>query len=86
MTSVGVPIKILHEAEGHVVTLETVTGVLEWLGALFVVLFVEVRQVSEGSGSSTAGCHLGLFPSVDLSITSLYELSCLSAISELSLL
>uniref|UniRef100_A0A1I7WCX4 Small nuclear ribonucleoprotein Sm D3 n=1 Tax=Heterorhabditis bacteriophora TaxID=37862 RepID=A0A1I7WCX4_HETBA len=26
MTSVGVPIKILHEAEGHVVTLETVTG------------------------------------------------------------
>ncbi|CAI4223796.1 unnamed protein product [Auanema sp. JU1783] len=26
MTSVGVPIKILHEAEGHIVTLETVTG------------------------------------------------------------
>ncbi|CAD6196734.1 unnamed protein product [Caenorhabditis auriculariae] len=26
MTSVGVPIKILHEAEGHIITLETVTG------------------------------------------------------------
>nr|CDS31817.1 small nuclear ribonucleoprotein sm d3 [Hymenolepis microstoma] len=26
MSSVGVPIKVLHDAEGHVVTLETVTG------------------------------------------------------------
>lgn len=26
MASIGVPIKILHEAEGHVVTLETSTG------------------------------------------------------------
>lgn len=24
--SIGIPIKLLHEAEGHVVTLETVTG------------------------------------------------------------
>lgn len=26
MTAIGVPIKILHEAEGHVVTLETTIG------------------------------------------------------------
>jgi len=26
MASIGVPIKILHEAEGHIVTLETSTG------------------------------------------------------------
>ncbi|TMS33319.1 hypothetical protein L596_001078 [Steinernema carpocapsae] len=26
MTAIGVPIKILHEAEGHIVTLETVVG------------------------------------------------------------
>lgn len=26
MSSVGVPIKVLHDAEGHVVTLETITG------------------------------------------------------------
>jgi len=26
MTAIGVPIKILHEAEGHIVTLETVIG------------------------------------------------------------
>jgi len=26
MTAIGVPIKILHEAEGHIVTLETATG------------------------------------------------------------
>uniref|UniRef100_A0A914XTJ7 Small nuclear ribonucleoprotein Sm D3 n=1 Tax=Plectus sambesii TaxID=2011161 RepID=A0A914XTJ7_9BILA len=26
MTAIGVPIKILHEAEGHIVTLETSTG------------------------------------------------------------
>ncbi|XP_067930598.1 small nuclear ribonucleoprotein Sm D3-like [Watersipora subatra] len=26
MASIGVPIKILHEAEGHIVTLETITG------------------------------------------------------------
>lgn len=37
MTSVGVPIKILHEAEGHVVTLETVTG---------TQIFVSHRKIS----------------------------------------
>jgi len=26
MTAIGVPIKILHEAEGHIITLETTTG------------------------------------------------------------
>lgn len=26
--SIGVPIKVLHEAEGHIVTLETTTGKL----------------------------------------------------------
>ncbi|BHF60464.1 Small nuclear ribonucleoprotein Sm D3 [Sparganum proliferum] len=26
MTSVGVPIKVLHDAEGHVITLETING------------------------------------------------------------
>jgi small nuclear ribonucleoprotein D3 len=26
MTAVGVPLKILHEAEGHIITLETATG------------------------------------------------------------
>ncbi|CAD5235044.1 unnamed protein product [Bursaphelenchus xylophilus] len=26
MTAIGVPIKILHEAEGHIITLETATG------------------------------------------------------------
>lgn len=26
MTAIGVPIKILHEAEGHIITLETNTG------------------------------------------------------------
>ena len=25
-SSIGVPIKVLHEAEGHIITLETVTG------------------------------------------------------------
>ncbi|KAI6206313.1 Small nuclear ribonucleoprotein Sm D3 [Aphelenchoides besseyi] len=28
MTAIGVPIKILHEAEGHIITLETATGEL----------------------------------------------------------
>ncbi|VDQ10246.1 unnamed protein product [Trichobilharzia regenti] len=27
--SVGIPIKVLHDAEGHVVTLETVSGLVE---------------------------------------------------------
>lgn len=26
MTAIGVPIKILHEAEGHIITLETCVG------------------------------------------------------------
>jgi len=26
MTAIGVPIKVLHEAEGHIITLETTTG------------------------------------------------------------
>ena len=26
MATIGVPIKVLHEAEGHIVTIETTTG------------------------------------------------------------
>jgi len=26
MTAIGVPIKVLHEAEGHIITLETKSG------------------------------------------------------------
>lgn len=41
MTSVGVPIKILHEAEGHVVTLETVTGLFtKFLGIKLPILSI----------------------------------------------
>ncbi len=30
MATIGVPIKVLHEAEGHVVTVETTTGEVSW--------------------------------------------------------
>ena len=27
---IGVPVKVLHEAEGHIVTVETTTGEVSW--------------------------------------------------------
>lgn len=38
MTAIGVPIKILHEAEGHIVTLETTIGEV-YRGKLNEVIF-----------------------------------------------
>lgn len=39
MTAIGVPIKILHEAEGHVITLETTIGEV-YRGKLNEVVFL----------------------------------------------
>ena len=30
MSVIGVPVKVLHEAEGHIVTVETTTGEVSW--------------------------------------------------------
>lgn len=40
MTAIGVPIKILHEAEGHVITLETTIGEV-YRGKLNEVIFIK---------------------------------------------
>ena len=39
MSVIGVPVKVLHEAEGHIVTVETTTGEVSQSLEIFFELF-----------------------------------------------
>lgn len=47
MTAIGVPIKILHEAEGHIVTLETTIGRFALCTRLLICLLCAALRSSE---------------------------------------
>jgi hypothetical protein len=46
MTAVGVPIKILHEAEGHIITLETTIGIYNKLKLKIITKNVNLKVKS----------------------------------------
>ena len=39
MSVIGVPVKVLHEAEGHIVTVETTTGEVSWGKQIYIYFF-----------------------------------------------
>ena len=43
MTAIGVPIKVLHEAEGHIITLETCVGKL----SILLYLYMKMNFIGE---------------------------------------
>ena len=69
MSVIGVPIKVLHEAEGHIVTVETTTGEVRAFYMYFIfIIFLSSKPLSHTS-QHFFGLHASLLRIVGLRLS-----------------
>ena len=66
MSVIGVPIKVLHEAEGHIVTVETTTGEVRAIYLFFLFIIFSSSKTLSHTSQNFFGLHASLLRIVGL--------------------